>query len=315
MLGRVDVLFRSLISGLLLTVLTCSQGLLIAATKRSGTTYSYSTVSANLTVECVKLIFSFVTLQWVRRKNGDSSATRLRISPRRLVLYPIPAALYLIKNLLQYVIFIFVEAPSYQILKNLNVLTTAVLYSVLLNKHISKLEWCSLLLLSIGCVVSQLRDNSSAVFQLSSVGLILSLVMALLSSFAGVYTEKIMKGDASIDINVQNFYLYVFGVLFNSLAYFVTSNSPSQSRIKFFSGYTPLVWLMISNHAFSGIVVSYVLRFGNNLTKVRATSLAVALTTLMSVILLDYKLQIQFLLGFLIVAISLYIPTLENKGG
>ncbi|KAL5648259.1 hypothetical protein ACJX0J_038358, partial [Zea mays] len=38
--------------------------------------------------------------------------------------YPIPAMLYLVKNLLQYYIFEYVYAPSYHILKNLNIIST-----------------------------------------------------------------------------------------------------------------------------------------------------------------------------------------------
>ena len=41
---------------------------------------------------------------------------------------PIPAFLYLIKNLMQYFIFLYVDAPSYQVLKNLNIISTGVLY-------------------------------------------------------------------------------------------------------------------------------------------------------------------------------------------
>lgn len=302
-----------MLTSVILTLLTCSQGLLIAATKKSSRNYGYSTVSANLMVELLKLFISLLTLIWVRQKRGVSASTSLLVSFKRLMVYPIPAVLYLVKNLLQYTIFMYVDAPSYQILKNFNVLTTAVLYTVLLNKRVSQLEWCSLLLLTIGCVVSQLQDDSNKVFQVSPNGISLSILMASLSSLAGVYTEKIMKADQSKNINVQNFYLYLFGIFFNSMMYCGVTETRSLNLNAFVEGFTPLVWLMIFNHAFSGIAVAYVLRFNNNLTKVKATSFAVTLTTLMSVVFLNFELQIQFLLGFLVVTISLYIPTLEIK--
>ncbi|XP_030972802.1 CMP-sialic acid transporter 4-like isoform X2 [Quercus lobata] len=43
-------------------------------------------------------------------------------------------------------------------------------------------------------------------------------VMALLSGFAGVYTEAIMKKRPSRNIDVQNFWLYIFGMVFNAVA-------------------------------------------------------------------------------------------------
>ncbi|XP_075655818.1 CMP-sialic acid transporter 2-like isoform X1 [Castanea sativa] len=43
-------------------------------------------------------------------------------------------------------------------------------------------------------------------------------VMALLSGLAGVYTEAIIKKRPSRNINVQNFFLYDFGMLFSTVA-------------------------------------------------------------------------------------------------
>lgn len=294
-----------------LTVLTCSQGLLIAATKRTNNTYSYSTLAANLSVEVFKIFASFVLAVHALRAQ-DAPITKSMLLPlKKVVAYAVPALLYMIKNLLQYVVMEYVEAPSYQILKNLNVLTTATFYCLILKKKVSKLEWCSLTLMTIGCVVSQLENDSNAVMQISTNGLLLSMIMALLSSFAGVYTELVMKSEVKRDVNVQNLYMYSFGILFN-VATFRLPGFQLDAENGVLHGFTPLVWLMILNHAFAGIAVSYVMKYNNNLNKVKATSLAMALTTLISVIFLGYTLKIQFLLGFATVAISLFIPTLEK---
>lgn len=98
---------------------------------------------------------------------------RLSSSLDEVIVFPIPAALYLVKNLLQvgcgslfiffyflclkfyssfcllvfqklseyifsfllqYYIFAYVDAPGYQILKNLNIISTGVLYRIILKK-------------------------------------------------------------------------------------------------------------------------------------------------------------------------------------
>lgn len=305
--------FRSLFYSGTLTLLTCSQGLLIAASKTKRGSYGYSTLSANMSVELLKLLLSFSSLFMLRWRSGLTAHTSLRLPVSKLIMYPIPAALYLVKNLLQYTILLYVQAPSYQILKNMNVLTTALLYSLVLQKYISKLEWCSLVLLSIGCVVSQLQSDSNNLLQLSATGLLLSIVMASLSSLAGVYTEFIMKKDDTRHVSIQNIYLYTFGIFFNFVAYYGQMRSTSFDLRNFFKGYSPFVWLMIFNQAFSGIAVSYVMKYENNLTKVKATSLAVVLTTLLSVVFLDFTLEVQFILGFLTVIISLYIPKCDPR--
>ncbi|ONM27773.1 CMP-sialic acid transporter 4 [Zea mays] len=79
--------------------------------------------------------------------------------------YPIPVMLYLVKNLLHYYIFEYVDAPAYQILKNLNIISTGVLYRIILKK------------------------KSDHVLQTPIQGWVMAIVMALLSGFAGVYTE------------------------------------------------------------------------------------------------------------------------------
>lgn len=93
--------------------------------------------------------------------------TRLSTTLDEVIVYPIPALLYLVKNLLQvgftwapfflhncgfgflvlklwtympfvsiwqYYIFAYVDAPGYQILKNLNIISTGVLYRIILKK-------------------------------------------------------------------------------------------------------------------------------------------------------------------------------------
>eukprot|EP00267_Zea_mays_P053370 XP_020406489.1 CMP-sialic acid transporter 2 [Zea mays] len=119
---------------------------------------------------------------------------RLITSFDEVRVYPIPVMLYLVKNLLQYYIFEYVDAPAYQILKNLNIISTGVLYRIILKK------------------------KSDHVLQTPIRGWVMAIVMALLSGFAGVYTEVIIKKNPSRNINAQNFWLYIFGMLFNLVA-------------------------------------------------------------------------------------------------
>jgi len=58
---------RKSIVTLALTILTSSQGLLIAASKAKDVKYDYSVTSANCTVEIVKMILSLIALTKVRR--------------------------------------------------------------------------------------------------------------------------------------------------------------------------------------------------------------------------------------------------------
>jgi len=289
-----------------LTVLTSSQGLLIAASKANGVEYGYAVTSANCSVEFVKLFISFVALLGVWHSEGVTEDNTLRSSFGELAVYPIPAALYLVKNLMQYYIFYWTDAPSYQILKNLNIISTGVLYRVFLQKPLSGVQWSALVLLGLGCATAQLSVGTESVLATPAVGLLMAVVMAILSGAAGVYTELIMKTRPQRNINVQNVYLYAFGVLFNLAAIWLYDYDAVVGK-GYFSGYNVLVAIMIANHALSGIAVSLVMKFADNIVKVYSTSVAMILTTLVSIPLFGFELTLPFVLGTAVVCVATYL--------
>ncbi|KAF7127591.1 hypothetical protein RHSIM_Rhsim11G0198300 [Rhododendron simsii] len=256
---------------LALTVLTSSQAILIVWSKRAGK-YEYSVTTANFLVEALKCALSLAGLVRIWRSEGVTDDNRLGTTVDEVSVYPIPAALYLIKNLLQYYIFAYVDAPGYQILKNLNIITTGVLYLIILKK------------------------NSDRVLQTPFQGWVMAIVMALLSGFAGVYTEAIIKKCPSRNINVQNFWLYVFGMGFNAIAILIQDFDAVMNK-GFFHGYSLITTLMIINHALSGIAVSMVMNYADNIVKVYSTSVAMLLTAVVSVFLFGFHISLPFFLG------------------
>ncbi|GAB2209777.1 hypothetical protein Droror1_Dr00027001 [Drosera rotundifolia] len=106
---------------LTLTILTSSQAILIVWSKRAGK-YEYSVRTANFLVESVKCALSLTALAkiWQGESITEDSSTTFE----EVRVYPIPAAHYLVKNMLQYYIFAYVDAPGYQILKNFNIIST-----------------------------------------------------------------------------------------------------------------------------------------------------------------------------------------------
>ncbi|KAF3794752.1 CMP-sialic acid transporter 2 [Nymphaea thermarum] len=196
-----------------LTFLTSSQAILIAWSRKSGK-YDYSVTTAN-----------FLVGSWL-----GTTIDEVKV-------YPIPAALYLIKNLLQ--------------------------------------------------------------------------VMALLSGFAGVYTEAIIKKRPSRNINVQNFWLYVFGMVFNVAAIFIQDFDAVLNK-GFFHGYSLITSCMILNHALSGIAVSMVMKYADNIVKVYSTSVAMLFTAIVSVFLFGYHLSLAFFLGSTIEDSAGFASTMAN---
>ncbi|MFS8025409.1 putative nucleotide-sugar transporter [Helianthus anomalus] len=293
---------------LALTFLTSSQAILIVWSKRAGR-YEYSVTTANFLVEALKCALSLVALGRIWRTEGVTDDNRLSTTVDEVSVYPIPAALYLVKNLLQYYIFAYVDAPGYQILKNLNIISTGVLYRIILKKKLSEIQWAAFILLCAGCTTAQLNPSSDHVLSTPFLGWMMAIVMALLSGFAGVYTEAIIKKRPSRNINVQNFWLYVFGMAFNLIAILVQDFDAVVNK-GFFHGYSPITVLMIINHALSGIAVSMVMKYADNIVKVYSTSVAMLLTAVVSVFLFNFHLSLAFFLGSTVVSVSIYLHSI-----
>ncbi|XP_017235136.1 CMP-sialic acid transporter 2 isoform X2 [Daucus carota subsp. sativus] len=323
---------------LALTFLTSSQAILIVWSKRAGK-YDYSVTTANFLVEALKCALSLAALTRLWRTDGVTEDNRLSTTFDEVSVYPIPAALYLVKNLLQYYIFAYVDAPGYQILKNLNIISTGVLYRIILKRKLSEIQWAAFILLCAGCTTAQLNPSSDHVLQTPFQGWIMAIVMALLSGFAGVYTEAIIKKRPSRNINVQNFWLYVFGMAFNAVAILVQDFDAVMNK-GFFHGYSLITVLMIVNHALrchsirsfrhrfssgcqinrefylsvwwqsSGIAVSMVMKYADNIVKVYSTSVAMLLTAVVSVFLFNFHLSLAFFLGSTVVSVSVYMHSI-----
>ena len=294
-----------------LTILTSSQGLLIAVSKQGGK-FEYSVMSANCMVETTKCVISLLFLMRQWNTIGVTEDNTLVTTLNEIWVFPVPALLYLIKNLMQYVIFLYVDPPSYQVLKNLNIITTGILYRIFLKKKLNSIQWSALILLTLGCTTSQLNTQSDNVLSTPTMGVFLAIVMALLSGAAGVYTEMIIKKRPQRSINVQNFYLYSFGIVFNMMAIFMYDNSQVMEK-GFFYGYSSITFIMIMNHALSGLAVSMVMKYANNITKVYSTSVAMLLTTLISIPLFGFELSLPFMLGSGVVTVAVFLHSQAKK--
>ncbi|KAH7835312.1 hypothetical protein Vadar_024944 [Vaccinium darrowii] len=177
--------------------------------------------------------------------------------------------------------------------------------------RLSEIQWAAFILLCAGCTTAQLNPSSDRVLQTPFQGWVMAIVMALLSGFAGVYTEAIIKKRPSRNINVQNFWLYVFGMGFKAIAILVQDFNAVMNR-GFFHGYSLITTLMIINHALSGMAVSMVMKYADNIVKVYSTSVAMLLTDAVCVFLFGFHRSLPFFLGSTVVFVSIYLHSIRK---
>ena len=151
---------RKLVVAATLTVFTCSQGLLMEASKVQGK-YPYNSAVVPLLSELVKLILSILLLRRARAR--DPAGTIMTTDVKSVMLFPIPSIIYVMHNNVQFYTMAYVDAATYQILGNLKIVTTGILFRFALGRLMTRTQWIALLLLTVGATVSQISGCKGAV--------------------------------------------------------------------------------------------------------------------------------------------------------
>ncbi|KAM0939426.1 putative nucleotide-sugar transporter [Dioscorea sansibarensis] len=294
----------------LLTLLTSSQGILTTLSQTNGR-YRYDYATIPFLAEIFKLLVSSFLL-WKECKG--SSPPRMTTEWKTVRLFPIPSIIYLIHNNVQFATLTYVDPSTYQIMGNLKIVTTGILFRLFLKRKLSNLQWMAIVLLAVGTTTSQVKGCGEAtcdsIFSAPIQGYILGVVSACLSALAGVYTEYLMKKNND-SLYWQNVQLYTFGAIFNMLRLLWDDfrigfdKGPWWQRL--FNGYTLTTWLVVLNLGSSGLLVSWLMKYADNIIKVYSTSMAMLLTMILSIYLFSFQPTIQLFLGIIICMMSVHM--------
>ena len=137
------------------------------------------------------------------------------------------------------------------------------------------------------------------------VGLVAVVVSCIMSGFAGVYFEKILKGTTQ-SLWLRNFQLGSIGIVFGLITV-VVSDGEKLHENGYFFGYDWVVWLVICMQSFGGLLVAVVVKYADNILKGFATSGAIILSCILSIYMFDFKLSIQFTVGASLVMLSVFV--------
>ncbi len=169
------------------------------------------------------------------------------------------------------------------------------------------------MILFIGVALIQLPTDSaataaaspSAVKQSVVVGLAAVLIACLLSGFAGVYLEKILKGT-NPSIWLRNVQLGFLGALFGLCTVFISDWATISER-GFFGGYDWCVWFVVCLQSFGGLIVAVAVKYADNILKGFATSLAIIVSCIVSVYVFDFHITFSFSIGTTLVLLATYM--------
>lgn len=250
--------------------------------------------------------------------------------------YAVPAVIYAINNNLVYYVQLHMDPASFQILGNMKIATTALLYRVIMKKKIGAVQSLALVLLIFAGIFNSIGGSlnkkisantedeilgvldgelDAGTLHVSLIGLVLILIYSSLSGLAGVYTEYILKQSSDLPLSLQNILLYVFGVGINGGSYFVQALSFEHENAgtvdinasHLFSGYTTLTWIMILTQTINGLIMSVIFKHSNNIARLFLVSSSMVVTTVVSVFLFHLSLNAYFCVAFLLVMTALFL--------
>ncbi|XP_047469186.1 UDP-galactose transporter senju-like [Penaeus chinensis] len=271
-----------------------NQGIMVTASQRADNSYSYNTVTVVLLSEATKLVVSF--LLYLREQLYCLHNITIPV----LALYMVPALLYCLYNNLAFVNLAAYDPTTYFLLLQLRVVVTGIVFQVLFKKQLSKWQWVSLFILTLGCIVKQLNITeknaqvvtspkteditSHMVSSLFSVHTGLVLLQVLCSCLAGVYNEKLLKDiGAEVHIMVQNVFMYIDSILCNAAVLLMRGELGSAFTVSALSQiWQPAVIVIIINNAAVGIVTSFFLKNLNSILKTFASALELMFTAVLS---------------------------------
>lgn len=284
--------------------------------------YPYDTVVIPLTVEALKLLLCTLLLAHAfltsRGKDKDFQP-RVTLDWRSFLKFSVPGLCYMVSNNCTFVIIGELGATSFQVLANLKILVTALLMRVLLSRRISWLRWKALVLLVLGAMVTQLGGEQGAL-RGSFLGYVAVALSSLMSGLAGVYSEKLLKGDASgparnDSIYWQNIQLYIFGIIFGMLALHskrmaaaADAGAGDQAVLEpggVFDGFNMMAYLCVLSIALSGMLVSAVLKYIDNIAKCFVAAVSLVVVAAFGTLSGKEEPSINILIGIVLVALAL----------
>lgn len=182
----------------------------------------------------------------------------------------------------------------------------------ILNKKLLRTQWMALVVLISGVVLVQLAQSddghnvkTAGPEQNRILGFSAALGACVLSGFAGIYFEKMLKGS-DISVWMRNVQLSLLSLPFGLLTCFISDGSIIKEQ-GFFFGYNGFVHYLIVLQAGGGLIVALVVKYADNILKGFATSLAIIISCISSIYLFNFVLTLQFTLGALLVICSIFL--------
>merc|ERR1712032_943717 len=219
----------------------------------------------------VKLLLSMLFLA---QEKGCAKGAHLFMSTSLYtwLLYVVPSVLYAINNNLDMLNNQYMDPATEQVLVQLKILTTGLIWWVVFRTPLGAVKWFALLLLLIGCMGSSIpssttaSDSGAKAMYIEPFGFILVGLYTLISATAGVYNEWLIKGPGKDESqHVCNMRIYTIGIIFLLFSHFAVNGGASGMNI--FKGFNIYTWTLVFLYALMGLLIAQIVRVFDSIVK------------------------------------------------
>ncbi len=258
------------------------------------------------------------------RKPGEEarnlrSMKKAKLAWRSNRLLVVPAGLYAINNYIKFVMQLYFHPTTVKMLSNLKVLSIALLMKAFMGRVFSVLQWEALFLLILGITVNQLACKplhgtkhgglTDPPGDPRSLGCYFyTLCSIVVPSLASVYNEYALKKNFETSVHLQNLFMYLYGLMFNTIALMIVwMRNGFQDIGSLFAGHNSMTMLLVANNAAQGVLSSFFFKFADTILKKYSSTVATIFTGLVSAFLFGHQITINFCIGVSIVLISMHL--------
>ncbi|XP_056021721.1 probable UDP-sugar transporter protein SLC35A4 isoform X2 [Ostrea edulis] len=259
----------------------------------------------------LQFLVSWVMLIWQTKGKLPED-----VSCRSFLHYAVPGLLYSASNNLSMMMQVYMDPTTFQVLSNLKIGITAVLYWGFLRRPLTLRQWIAVGILtmagtldSYGSYVSKGKNFSELYITIT--GLVMIIAQCVVSGMASVYAEYILKKQKEMSLHFQNIMLYTWLIIINTSFWIyeevVHEDKDNTGKFHLFRGYTLPTWMIVVTQVYVGLAMSFILKHGSNITRLFVVSSSLSVTTVLSVLVFGLHLNSFFFTSLGLLLVSLYL--------
>lgn len=270
----------------------------------------YASSTAVTSMEALKFVTCLSVVAYERGGiMGLASTVQNEIisQPLEIAKLAVPSLIYTIQNNLLYYALSHLDAATFQVGYQLKILTTAVFSAIVLGRRLTRMQWFSLVILTIGVSLAQLSTaKNDGTKSNTTMGFIAVILAAAMSGFAGVYFESILKNSGT-SVWVRNIQMGFSSILLGLVSIYGSGELPGVRENGFFYGYNNVVIAVIVLQAVGGLVVAVVVKYADNILKGFAASFSIVTSCFLTYFMFDFHPTWMFVMGAVLVSVSMYL--------